>query len=254
MRTKAFVRFLYANVPGLAAARFGLKDLAAPYFTKPEFHGVSHFPIGDGLILDIGANRGQSIEAFRKFARTSRIVAFEPEPRTVAHLQSRHRHDPTTTIYGCALGSSSGTITFFVPKYGQWDCDGMSATDYEAATEWLNDPGRMFLFDATKLSVAEKVVERKTLDSFGLAPILVKVHAQEAEFDILNGAQKTIEQHRPALMVAFPTSEVNDLLGNWQYRPYDCRNGHFEAGIAKQPRTFTWYLTADHLEGLPVRR
>ena len=159
MRAKALARFLYAHITGLAAVRFAAKDLAAVYFSKPEFKGVSHFSIGSGMIVDIGANRGQSIRAFRRFAAASRIVAFEPEPRSAAQLQLRYRRDSTITIHGCALSSSTGVLTFFVPKYGQWDCDGMSATDYKAATDWLRDPGRMLFFDEAKLSVGEHSVE-----------------------------------------------------------------------------------------------
>ena len=213
MKVKAFTRFLYANVPGLAAARFGLKDLTAPYFTKPEFRGVAHFSTRNGLIVDVGANRGQSIEALRKFAPHSSIAAFEPEPRLVTYLQSRYRRNPTVTIHGCALSTSSGTISFFVPKYGLWNCDGMSATDDKAATDWLNDSGRMSFFNEKRLSVEEHVVERRALDSFGLAPWLIKLHAQGAEFDILQGAHTTIKRHQPVLMAAFPTEEVNNLLG-----------------------------------------
>lgn len=209
--------------------------------------------IGSGMIVDIGANRGQSIQAFRHLAPASRIVAFEPEPKCVAQLQLRHRQDPTITIHGCALGSSTGALTFFVPKYGKWDCDGMSATDYREATEWLRDPGRMLFFDETKLSVREHSVECRSLDSFALAPCLVKLHAQGAEFDILKGSQSTIEQHRPALMAAFPSPAINDLLDSWRYRPYDFRNGYFRPGRAAQSRTFTWYLTEDHLSRLAVR-
>ena len=157
------------------------------------------------------------------------------------------------TIHGCALGSETGVLTFFVPRYGNWDCDGMSATDYQAATEWLRDPGRMLLFSETKLSVEQHPVECRTLDSFGLAPCLVKLHAQGAELDILKGSQDTIERHRPALMFAFASTAVSGLLGDWQYRPYDHRNGYFTPGIAEQPRTFTWYLTDDHLSRVPVR-
>lgn len=251
MNAKALARFLYAYIPGLAAARFAAKDFAAPYFRKPEFQGVRHLEIGSGLIVDIGANRGQSIEAFRHFAPVSRIVAFEPEPRSVARLQLRHSRDSTITVYGCALGRSTGALTFFVPRYGRWDCDGMPATDYKAATDWLRDPGRMLLFDETKLSVVEHSVGCRKLDSFGLAPRLVKLHAQGAEFDILTGSQTTIEQHRPALMAAFPSGAVNSLLGGWSYRPYDYRNGYFEPGMAAQPRTFTWYLTDEHLKCCP---
>jgi FkbM family methyltransferase len=253
MNAKALARFLYASIPGLAAARFAAKDLAAPYFMKPEFHGVPHLSIGSGLIVDIGANRGQSIEAFRRLAPASRIVAFEPEPRSSAQLESRHRRNQTITVHGCALGSGAGVLTFFVPKYGRWDCDGMSATDYKMATEWLRDPGRMLLFDEAKLSVKEHPVECRRLDSFDLAPCLVKLHAQGAEFDILTGSQTTIEQHRPALMLAFASTAVNALLDSWRYRPYDYRNGYFAPGIAEQPRTFTWYLADDHLSRVPVR-
>jgi FkbM family methyltransferase len=253
MNAKPLARFLYASIPGLAAVRFAAKDLAAPYLAKPEFQGVSRLSIGDSLIVDIGANRGQSTEAFKRLAPSSRVVAFEPEPRCARRLESRYRHDPRVTAYGYALGAGSGVLTFFVPKYGQWDCDGMSATSYKDATEWLQDPGRMLMFDKTKLSVEEHPVECRTLDSFGLAPRLIKLHAQGAEFDILKGAHVTVEQHRPALMVAFATNEVNALLDSWHYRPYDYRHGEFNAGIAPRPRTFTWYLTENHLSRASVR-
>lgn len=253
MRIKALARFLYGVVPGLAAVRFAAKDLAAPYLPKPEFWGVSHFSFGNGLIVDIGANRGQSIQAFRRFAPGCRIVAFEPEPKCAAQLQVRHHGDPSITLYRCALGSSVGGLTFFVPKYGQWDCDGMSATNYQSATEWLRDPGRMLFFDEAKLSVREHSVECKKLDSFGLAPCLVKLHAQGAELDILEGSQTTIKQHRPALMAAFPSAAVDALLATWCYRPYEYRNGYFEPGIAEPPRTFTWYLAEHHLNQVPAR-
>ena len=47
------------------------------------------------------------------------------------------------------------------------------------------------------------------------APQLVKLHAQGAELEILNGARETMERHRPALMVAFVSDEVHRLLDSW---------------------------------------
>lgn len=253
-KAKALARFLYANIPGVAAFRFAAKDFTAPFVVKREFWGVPYLSSPDSLIVDIGANRGQSIKAFRRFAPSAKIVAFEPEPRSAIQLKKRLGQDPSITIHGCALGSTRGTITFFVPKYGRWDCDGMSATDYKSATEWLRDPGRMLRFDEAKLVVKEHFVECRTLDSFALAPRLVKLHAQEAELDILQGSRTTIERHRPALMTAFPTPKVNDLLESWGYRPYDYWNGYFAAGMSDRSRTFTWYLTDDHKSGLPIQR
>jgi FkbM family methyltransferase len=252
MNLKAFARFLYANVPGAAAARFGVMDLTAAQFAKPEYGGVRRLSIDDGLIIDVGANRGQSIAAFRKLAPRSRIVAFEPEPRSAERLSECYRSDKTVTIRACALGRRAGSVTFFVPTYGRWGCDGMAATSREAATKWLADPGRMYRFDETKLTVREHPVECRTLDSFELSPDLIKLHAQGEELDILKGSQATIQRHRPALMCAFPECAVTEFAANLGYRPYIFDDGTFSAGIARPPVTFTWYLTDDHARHVSV--
>jgi FkbM family methyltransferase len=129
-------------------------------------------------MVDVGANRGQSIPAFKNLAPESNIVALEPEPKSAERLALRYRRDPTVTIHGCALGERATTVTFFVPTYGRWDCDGMSAIGRKAATEWLRDPGRMLLFNEAKLTVKEHQIECRTLDSYKLAPLLIKLHAQ----------------------------------------------------------------------------
>lgn len=242
MNIKAAARFFYANVPGLAAIRFAGKDFLSPYLSKQEYYGLPLLSIAGGLIVDVGANRGQSIEAFKRLSPTSRIVAFEPEPTSASRLETRYRGDPAITIHGCALGLDTGALTFFVPRYGHWDCDGMSATDYETATEWLRDPNRMMRFDESKLSVRKLAVECRTLDSFHLAPSLVKLHAQGAELAILKGSSETIREYAPPLMCAFPTPEVDRLLSGWGYQPHTYSNGHFRRGIAEKPATFTWYL------------
>jgi FkbM family methyltransferase len=245
MNLKAFARFIYANVPGVATARFAVKDLTAPYFRKPEFAGVQHLPIDYGLILDIGANRGQSIAAFRKLAPHSHIIGFEPEPASLQRLSARYRADPTVTIHGYGLASKPGQSTFFVPSYGRWNCDGMPASSREAATEWLKNPGRMYRFNEAKLTVTEFPVEFRTLDSFELAPRLIKLHAQGAELDILKGSLRTLEQHRPVLMCAFPGPALTEFAASFGYRPHVYEKGRFTVGVAPQPVTFTWYLTGD---------
>jgi FkbM family methyltransferase len=246
MNSKAVARYFYANIPGVAAVRFAVKDLAAPHFFKPEFRGIAQLPIGNGLIVDIGANRGQSIAAFKKLAPNSQIIAFEPEPRSAERLVFHYRGDTTVTVHACALGSSAGEIDFFLPKYGRWDCDGMAATSLKEATEWLKNPGRMYRFDEKKLTVREYRVSCNVFDSYGLAPLLIKVHAQGAELDILKGSQQTLNQQRPALMCAFPPPAVTNFLAGFGYRPHVYSDGHFKPGIAPPPFTFTWYLTDAH--------
>jgi FkbM family methyltransferase len=252
MNTKALVRFLYANIPGLAGMRFAAMDLSASYIHKPEYKGTAMLGIGNGLIVDVGANRGQSIAAFKRFAPASTIIAFEPDPRSAARLVTRYRSDKTVKIEHSALGDKADTLTLFVPSYGTWDCDGMAATDRETATEWLKDPGRMFRYDETKLTVREYPVVCRTLDSYELAPVLIKLHAQGAEPDILRGSRQTIRDHGPAVICAFPSSSVTQFFADLGYGPFIYRHGRFSAGIAQRPITFTWYFADRHIRSLPI--
>jgi FkbM family methyltransferase len=242
MNLKALARYCYANVPGVATVRFAAKDLTSSYLFKQEFLGVRKHGIETGLIVDIGANRGQSTAAFRKVAPGCRVVAFEPEPRSAGILSARFRRDDHVAVHECALGSRSGFITFYLPRYGRWDCDGMAATDFGDATEWLKNPGRMYRFDPARLTVREHVVACETLDSRLLDPVLIKLHAQGAELQILEGARETLTRLTPALMCAFPSPTVTEFLAGYGYRPFIFDRGRFEPGIAPPHVTFTWYL------------
>jgi FkbM family methyltransferase len=247
MNAKPFIRFLYASVPGAAALRFFVKDRMAASFAKPEYRPVGQLTTERPLIVDVGANRGQSIAAFKAFGRRPIVIAFEPEPISVARLIDRYANDESVTIRACALGSRPGKITFYAPKYGYWDCDGMAAVDRETAINWLRDPGRMFGFDERKLTVREHPVECRTLDSFDLSPTLVKLHAQGAELTILQGSIRTLMEYQPALMCAFATPDVSSFLEKLDYHPYVYGPIGFTGGIAARPVTFTWYLTGRHL-------
>jgi FkbM family methyltransferase len=247
---KAFARFLYARIPGAARFRFALKDLAAQYVSKPEFGGVVRLVPSQGQIIDVGANRGQSIAAFRRLSPGCDVIAFEPEPRSAARLCAHFRDTAGVTIHNCALARAAGGFSVFIPRYGMWDCDGMAATSREEATLWLRDRGRMFRFDERRLSVEEYQVEWRTLDSFALSPVLMKLHAQGAELDILEGAADTLHRSRPALMCAFPVPAVVDFLQALDYRTHSYDAGGFTPGLAGGGATFTWFLTRAHLSRL----
>lgn len=248
---KPLVRFLYAYVPGLAASRFTAMDLTASIFAKSEYRGCSLLHIDDGLIIDIGANRGQSIAAFRRNAPRSRIIAFEPEPRSAKRLISRFRTVDSIKIIDRALGNQSSSITLFIPSYGRWRCDGMAATDRKTAVDWLKDSGRMYRFNPKKLSVTKHIVQCDKLDTYNLLPKLIKIHAQGAELDILRSSTQTLKCHRPALMCAFASEQISEFLAPFGYRPYISSRQGFRAGLNAPPLTFTWYLTDLHLDSDP---
>src|SRR5262249_44221673 len=72
-----------------------------------------HFLVGerDPLILDIGANIGQTTEAFLREMPNSRIFCFEPEPRAIRKFKSRIS-SPNVALFECAVGNENGVVTF----------------------------------------------------------------------------------------------------------------------------------------------
>jgi FkbM family methyltransferase len=64
------------------------------------------------LIFDVGANRGQSIERFRRTFPRAVIHAFEPGRETFAELQRRCGELPGVSLNNVALGSRPETRTF----------------------------------------------------------------------------------------------------------------------------------------------
>jgi FkbM family methyltransferase len=246
---KALARYIYARVPGAARVRFALKDMSSRYLSKPEYSGVTQLSLGGGEIIDIGANRGQSVAAFRRLAPGRRIVAFEPDPRCSGPLRRYARGPHGVTFHDCALGREPSELAFFIPRYGRWECDGLATTSRDDATNWLSDPGCMFRFDERLLRIEQYRVECRTLDSFALSPTLIKLHAQCAEFDILNGAIETLRRSQPALMCAFVHSEIVEFLRGFGYQPYRYIREEFVSGVSPYDVTFTWFLTEAHLSG-----
>lgn len=239
---KAIVRTLYAYVPGLALLRFAIKELITSYLNKPEYLGLRYLQLGSAAIIDIGANRGDGVAAFRRHKPYSKVTAFEPNPQTAYRLALRYSRDRMVSVWSLPLGEKYEAVTFYSPRYGHWDCDGMCSTSYDEATEWLRDGGRTFFFNEAKLRVRKFAMMAYPLDDFGLAASLIKIHAQGDEMAILRGAQKTIEKSRPVVMCAFPTSEVDKLLTGWGYQAFTFRSNRFVPGIAPRPTTFTYYL------------
>ena len=83
------------------------------------------------MILDIGANCGQTTAELLKVLPRATIFAFEPDPRAIAKF--RHSIDsPRVQLQECAVGATNGTISFHqssgaehIAEYAEgWDQSG----------------------------------------------------------------------------------------------------------------------------------
>jgi FkbM family methyltransferase len=79
---------------------FFYRDLALRDRSQRAFY--ANLIDSDDLVFDVGANIGQRTAIFASLS--SRVVAFEPDPRPLKHLTSRFRFSPKVRIEPIALG------------------------------------------------------------------------------------------------------------------------------------------------------
>jgi FkbM family methyltransferase len=85
----------------------------------------------DPVIIEVGANCGQTTVELLKAMPGATIFAFEPEPRAIAKFRNVIAN-PNVHLYECAIGAVNGTICFnqssgaeHLPEYREgWDQSG----------------------------------------------------------------------------------------------------------------------------------
>jgi len=129
------------------------------------------------LVVDAGANRGQSIERFRRgFARPV-IHAFEPGRETFAELQRRCATLPGVQFNNVALGSRPGSRTFLHNR-----SDEMSSFLQPSSDAWGEVSSR-YPVEVTTVDdyCASRGIERITI---------LKSDTQGFDLEVLKGAER----------------------------------------------------------------
>jgi FkbM family methyltransferase len=157
-------------------------------------------PSLEGCYIDIGGNKGQSIESILLFKPAADVFTFEPNPLLAQKLKTRYRVQPNVRVIPKGLSDAVGTFSMFVPCYKRLACDELASLDRQAAESWINHD-RVFGFDPANLRVSEVQCKVSMLDLFHLSPVFIKVDVQGAEYNVLAGAQETLRRCEPVLLV-----------------------------------------------------
>jgi FkbM family methyltransferase len=137
-----------------------------------------------GQMFDVGANIGP----FSHLAQAVMgwdVVAFEPTPDLAATVRrAAEANSLTTHVEERAIGRTAGAATFYL-------------SDKSDLSSSLNPDFRESTYQLT--------VPVETLDDYvarsGLVPSVLKVDAESTDADVLGGAQRLIEEHRPWIIV-----------------------------------------------------
>lgn len=198
-----------------------------------SFAALRHLPASarPELLIDVGANRGQSIIAMRRFRPGAPIISFEPNPAMFAWLERRFGDWPDVRLENVALGVQAGVLSLHIPAYRGFTYDGLATTRAEMARSYFSSD-TLFGFDPAKISVQEVDTPVRTLDSFGLAPTFIKIDVEGGEFDVLSGAVETLKLWRPTLMIErfYDDPRIPQLLASLGYVQMRPERGRFVPG------------------------
>lgn len=151
-------------------------------FYRSEFRGKLN------TVIDVGANKGQSIDFFLALNVNCNIYAFEANPKLAQLLRQRYSHHPNVKIFQIGISDKNGIRTFFENVF-----------DYTSSFEKLNYDSKYLHKKAAVLGVsAERLIteeyelETMTLNTFitthGLVNIdLIKIDTEGHEYSCLKG-------------------------------------------------------------------
>jgi FkbM family methyltransferase len=135
----------------------------------------------DGNAIDVGANRGETLEMILAVAPQGRHIAYEPIPELAADLAVRYSG---VEVRNAACSDEAGSAEF---------------------THVLDAPALSGLRQREDLPAHAAEVERITVtlekldDALpqGYVPSLIKIDVEGAELLVMRGAAETLARHRP---------------------------------------------------------
>lgn len=154
-------------------------------------------------VWDVGANVGLfTLPAARGVGPTGRVVAFEPFPPNLEHLE-RHlalNEISNVTLVRAAVAAGPG-----------W----LSMSEGDSPSEFHADPAGRWRIPAIGLDDWRRETGAKP-------PRLVKIDVEGAEGEVLAGGAETFSAARPTFFLALHSEKARDICGSflasWGYR------------------------------------
>lgn len=145
--------------------------------------------LGEGTVLDVGANRGAYARELRRLAPRARILAFEPHPRSHAALSAALEGSGVEALQ-LAFGDSAGTLKLY--DFAGADGSTQASLSRESVGLYTRD-------------MVEHAVPCTTLDAFlderGIDRVaFLKVDTEGFDLKVLQGARQALAARRIRLI------------------------------------------------------
>lgn len=179
--------------------------------TEDDIHFFNLLEGQHGLVLDIGANRGQFALSLFHTNRSLHILSLEPNPELRWVLSGIKLLYPLRFRFLLrGAGEHVAQQTLHIPVTPQ--CD-LSANASLVPQEFEKDYVKKRLSDYAKAAdghyrFTTKTVHIIPIDQLKLAPLVVKIDVEGYELSTLKGMEQTLTRHHPLLMIEMNNQEL----------------------------------------------
>jgi len=166
------------------------------------------------VVLDIGANAGLHTVTFARATNAGHVYAFEPVAEMVERLSENCALNrvENVTIIRCALGARSEMLEMDVNVSGV----GLEGTSSLAQSFHVEDHPENYEGRTVPVRRLDDIIEKLKIDQ---RIAFVKIDTEGFETYVIEGGMKTLEKHRPAMIVEAHSRR-----------------------LAKAGKSFQWYL------------
>jgi FkbM family methyltransferase len=146
--------------------------------------------------VDVGGNIGLHTVRFAQLF--AQVHSFEPTTINYECLQKNTESMSGIVLHKIGLGDKLETLTIQLLADAN-NCGNFSIVDFADNTE----------------QTVDETIEIQTLDSFNLAPDLIKIDVQGFDYNVLLGAVDTIKLYRPVIIIESETKESRNTIGEF---------------------------------------
>lgn len=176
-------------------------------------------PLNQNFVaLDIGANDGTSIRMIHKYLPDSVIESFDPVTKPKFKLKNVNFHK-------IGLSNKDQELEIFSPVI-----KGKVFSQYSSIykEKIINQITSDMKLNESEVLLRNNLIVFKKMDNFGFAPFFMKIDVEGAELTVLEGAESTIRNYLPVLLIEIQNYEMyektNQLLGRMDYFCVDPNN------------------------------
>ena len=178
---------------------------------------LSHLKNSSISVIDVGTNKGQSIDFFKKINKNAKLFGFEPNKKLFSTLLKKYQGDTSIELFNLGISSKKGKLVFHENILDETST--FEALNFES--EYLKKKAKVLGVAGKGLIVDSYDVEVTTLNDFlsthkGVFFDVLKIDVEGHELEALKGLLTNPGEKYPIRFIQLESHNDDMYLNNNQ--------------------------------------